>query len=111
MRAPLPLWFGRWFAEPHQLVVTVVAFSVLLSLGFLFGHRMMSPRAMTADELAKAHSGVIVLKTDDPRECKEVKFNNETGTFGSSLSTACDKRAAHSDDGQFGSIRDALRHR
>ena len=75
---------------------------------------------LDAEALSKLRSGVIIVKSDDPNVCKQLKFNNETGTFGAPLQTSCDRSSTareapdqtgqHS-GGQLGSIRDSFRGR
>jgi len=109
----------KWLAEPHQLVITLVALCLLLVGTALGVNRMMQPAALDAEALHQARSGVIVLKTNDPYRCRELTFHNETGTFTAPLSTSCEiepnKAAGQNQkpgrDGQLDSIRDGFRGR
>jgi hypothetical protein len=112
-----PIKLDRWFSEPRHVVITVaglLAFGVMIA----FASRMLTTPALDAEALSKLRSGVIIVKSDDPNVCKQLKFNNETGTFGAPLPTTCDHSSngredqmrLHS-DGQLDSIRDSFRGR
>jgi hypothetical protein len=117
--ATIRTFIQKWLAEPHQLVITLVALCLLLVGTALGVNRMMQPAALDAEALHQARSGVIVLKTNDPYRCRQLTFHNETGTFTAPLSTSCEiepnKAAAQNQkpgrDGQLDSIRDGFRGR
>ena len=115
--ATIRAFIQKWLAEPHQLVITLVALCLLLVATALGVNRMLQPPALDAEALHQARSGVIVLKTNDPYRCRQLTFHNETGTFTAPLSTSCEiepnKAAAQNQkprrDGQLDSIRDGFR--
>jgi hypothetical protein len=111
MRIKIPSQMDRWFTEPHQLVITLVCLSVLLSVSVLVTHRLLSAPTLDAEALSKARSGVIVVKSADPRSCEQRTFNNETGTFGAPVPTSCDRASAVSAGSQLGSIREGFKGR
>ena len=107
----------RWLAEPHQLVITLVALCLLLVGTALGVNRMLQPRELDAEALHQARSGVIVLKTNDPYVCRKLTFHNETGTFTAPLRSSCDTQPSNvaaqnqkpRPDGQLDVIRDRFR--
>jgi hypothetical protein len=114
-----PIRLDRWFSEPRHVVITVagiLVFGVMIA----FAARLVTGPTLDAEALRKLRSGVVIVKTNDPNVCKELKFSNETGTFGAPLPTSCDHSSnareapdqtrQHS-EGQLGSIRDSFRGR
>jgi len=79
--AALRACMTRWLAEPHQLIITIVILVALLTFGAVGAHQMFATPKLSPDELARARSGVIVMKSPDPTFCKQLRFDNSNGSF------------------------------
>jgi hypothetical protein len=97
----------RWKTKPQQLIIAVIAFSVLLGGALVGGHRMLTGLEMTPEALAEARTGTIIVPSKDGRHCEEIKFHNDTGAFTAGKPSWCG--APKADDTQFGSIRGGFR--
>src|SRR5258708_33651379 len=109
-----PIKLDRWFSEPRHVLITVAGVLVLGVIIAFASQSLIAP-PLDAEALSKLRSGVIIVKSDDPNVCKQLKFNNETGTFGAPLPTSCDRTSSRRDtegqpgqhsDGHLASIRD-----
>jgi hypothetical protein len=105
------VWLVRWLAEPHQLILTIVALVALFSLSVVFVHRLLATPALDAEGLAKARSGVIILKSADPTFCRQRTLDNQA-SIGKQTMNNCENdlpvTMPHS-SGQLDTIRRGFR--
>ena len=107
--------FSRKTGKAGGFVVSAVFISAIVGGFFLYQFSRSAneeaPRTMSRDTDPGSHTtGAILMRGGADGACRQLKFDNATGSLKQDVDTACDSKtpATNSTEGRMNAIRDAF---